>query len=82
MAVSSSLRAEASMQLVETASAKAKDLSVSFYSSVSCSGPKLSVGGERCEAFRRREFKFPECRGVKKVSQVKAVCVKIVFNTL
>lgn len=40
MAVSSLLRGEVSVQLDETASAKTKELGVSFYSSVSCSGPK------------------------------------------
>lgn len=41
MVVSGSLGGDVSMQLVQIASAEAKERSVSFYCSVSCSGPQL-----------------------------------------
>lgn len=59
MAVSGSLSGEVSMQLAQTASAKAKELSVSFYCSEPRSGPKPHEEGRK--AFRRNKLKFTEC---------------------
>lgn len=58
MAVYGSLSREVSMQLAQTASAKAKELSVSFYCSVPHSGPKPHEEGRK--AFRRTKLKFIE----------------------
>lgn len=67
MVVSGSLGGEVSMQLVQIASAEAKERSVSFYCSVSCSGPQLQcVQRQHRKALRRQGLTFQVCECQKK----------------
>lgn len=75
------LTEEGFMQLDEMASAQAKELGGFFlflYPGI-LFWTKASVGREsEVRLFRRWDFKFPECRGGKRVCQVKAVNVTII----